>query len=281
MLQADLSDIVIKGLTGGKLGEADPTSVINTEPRRIEPGTILSNWRKLDGAGIVSSGSKLRAPTKPVLANSDLWLEITVDGESVPAIAAPARYLFPVFASGDSKDLDTLIMAGKEGVASLLAMPYGADIAIAVRNRGDKPIENVAVSMSVDPANDKNRKDYAGRMRLRGIFQPAGSLSAVLARQMGRGAGYRWCIASPTTRRRESPRWRSTARSVPAGRWRISIRFGASRANPAISTVALSAYRGNLGWRYMLLEPVNFEQSLWASTRRQTGRPSVLFYVKN
>ena len=51
---------------------------------------------------------------------------------AVPAIAAPARFLFPVFASGDSKDLDTLVMAGKEGVASLLAMPYGAGIAIAL-----------------------------------------------------------------------------------------------------------------------------------------------------
>jgi hypothetical protein len=270
-----------EGLAGGKLREADPYQRINTEPRTIEPGTTVE-LAKLEGAGIVQ-WVKLRAD-KALLANNDLWLEITFDGESVPAITAPARFLFPVFASGgDLKDLDTMVMASKEGVASLLAMPYGAGIAIAARNRGAKPIENVAVTLSVDPANDKTRDDYASRMRLRGVFQPAGSLAGDLARTSGKG---RWVslvysqvdeaptgIASLAIDGKDCPGW-AMAELDP---------FWGKPGEGKNFYRALSGRRGNLAWRYMLLEPVNFEQSLVLSPNPgdKLGDRLALFYLKN
>ena len=268
------------GLAGGKLREADPYQRINAEPRTIEPGTTVE-LAKLEGTGIVQ-WVKLRAD-KAVLANNDLWLEITVDGESVPAITAPARFLFPVFASGELKELDTMVMASKEGVASLLAMPYGAGITIAARNRGAKPIENVAVTLSVDPANDKNRDDYAGRMRLRGIFQPAGSLAVDLARTSGQG---RWVslvysqaddaptgIAALAIDGKDCPGW-AMAELDP---------FWGKPGEGKNFYRALSGRRGDLAWRYMLLEPVNFEQSLVLSPNPgdRLGDRLALFYVKN
>jgi len=217
-----------------------------------------------------------------VLANNDLWLEVSVDGESIPAIAAPARFLFPVFAGGDLRELDTLVMASKEGVASLLAMPFGAGITIAARNRGAKPIENVAVTLSVDPANDKTRDDYAGRMRLRGIFQPAGSLDTALARTSGKG---RWVslvygqaddapigIGALNVDGKDCPGW-AMAELDP---------FWGKPGEGRNFYRALSGRRGNLAWRYMLLEPVNFDESLVLSSNAgdKLGDRLALFYVK-
>jgi hypothetical protein len=269
-----------EGLAGGKLREADPYQRINTEPRTIEPGTTVE-LAKLEGTGIVQ-WVKLRAD-KAVLANNDLWLEITVDGESVPAIAAPARFLFPVFASGELKDLDTMVMASKEGVASLLAMPYATGIAIAARNRGAKSIENVAVTLSVDPANDKTREDYAGRMRLRGIFQPAGSLAADLARMSGKG---RWVSLVYSQPDDESTGIASLAiDGKDCSGWAMAELdpFWGKPGEGKNFYRALSGRRGNLAWRYMLLEPVSFEQSLVLSPNSgdKLGDRLALFYVKN
>ncbi|MEX0678563.1 MAG: DUF1080 domain-containing protein, partial [Pirellulales bacterium] len=175
-----------QGLSGGKLREAEIYERINTEPRTIEPGTTVE-LVSLAGAGLVN-WLRLNA-ARTALAGDDLWLEVTVDGESIPAVAAPARFLFPAFAGSPSREFNTLVMTSRDGFANLLAMPYGAGITIAARNRGEKTIEGVAVSMSVDRATDSNRADYAGRMRLRGVFQAADSLSGELVHQLGRG---RW-----------------------------------------------------------------------------------------
>ncbi len=264
----------------GKLREAEIYDRVNSEPRTIDPGTTVE-LAKLDGAGIVN-WLKLRA-ARSVLANNDLWLEVAVDGESVPAIAAPARFLFPAFAGEDLKDLDTLVMSGKEGFANLLAMPYGAGLTVSARNRGSKPIENVAVSMSVDPANDKTREDYAARMRLRGVFQPAGSAMTDLVRQSGGG---RWValvcgqaedattgIASLSVDGKDCDGWAMADLDAFWGR----------PGEPRNFTRALSGRRGDLAWRYMLLEPVNFEGSLVLrpNAADKRGDRLALFYLKN
>ena len=157
-------------------------------------------------------------------------------------------------------------------------------LAIAARNRGAKPIENVAVSMSVDPANDKNRDDYAGRMRLRGIFQPAGSLARGPGSPNGRQG--RWVslvysqpddattgIASLAIDGKECPGWAMAELDPFWGKPGEATKFYR----------ALSGRRGNSGWRYMLLEPVNFEQSLVLSPNPgdKLGDRLALFYVKN
>ncbi len=176
-------------------------------------------------------------------------------------------------------------MASKDGVANLLAMPYGSGHA---RSRpaiaATKPIENVAVSMSVDRATDAKRDDYAGRMRLRGIFQPAGSRASDLVRQAGGGRWVSLVYEQPDEAHdRHRLAWRSTARSATAGRWPTWIRFGAGPAKRSNFYRALSGRRGDLAWRYMLLEPVDFEQSLVVkpNTGDKLGDRLALFYLKN
>ena len=86
-----------QGTSGGKLREAEIHSRVASQPRTIEPGTTVE-LAKLDGAGLVN-WLRLTAD-EAVLKSDDLWLEVTVDGESLPAIAAPARYIYPGFARG-------------------------------------------------------------------------------------------------------------------------------------------------------------------------------------
>jgi len=268
-----------EGLRGGKMREAEPYERIRTEPRAIAPGTTVE-LQKLDGAGLVN-WVKLVAP-RAALANDDLWLEVTIDGESVPAIAAPARFLFPAFAGAPSRDFSTLVQGGKDGFASLLAMPYGAGITISARNRGEKPIDGIAVELSVDRATDQTRADYASRMRLRGVFQPAGSLSRDLVHQLGAG---RWVslvydqsadsktgIASLNVDGQPIANWSMNDLDPLWGRPGESADFYR----------ALSGRSGSLAWRYFLLEPVSFEQSLVLKPNDgdQLGSRLALFYLK-
>lgn len=208
---------------------------------------------------------------------------MTLDGESIPAIAAPARFLFPALAGDDFRDFSTLVLASNNGFASLLAMPYGAGLSVAVRNRGQKPVENVAVSLSVDRATDANRADYAGRMRLRGIFQPAASPTTDLIRQIGSG---RWVslvyeqpegaatgIASLVVDDKPREGWATSDLDPFWGRPGEGYNFNR----------ALSGRRGAIAWRYMLLEPVSFERSLVLKPNAgdKLGNRLALFYLKN
>ncbi|HTM54001.1 MAG TPA: DUF2961 domain-containing protein, partial [Pirellulales bacterium] len=225
------------------------------------------NWLKLRGASAL-------------VASEDLWLEVTIDGESLPAIAAPARYWFPAYTAG-AKDFDTLVMAVKEGAASLLAMPYGKGLSVAAHNRGSKPIEKVAISMSVDRASDRTKDDYRGRMRLRGIFEPAGSPQSQLCRQLGKGrwvaliydqpAGASTGIASCKVDGRDCPGWPMADLDAFWGKPGEGQNFYR----------ALSGRRGTLAWRYLVLEPVSFESSLELvpTSGSQLGNRLALFYV--
>jgi hypothetical protein len=264
----------------GKLREAEIYDRINSDPRTIEPGASIE-LAKLDGAGVVN-WLKLRGD-RAALKNNDLWLEVTIDGESIPAIAAPARFLFPAFADVDMREFETLVMSGKDGVANLLAMPYAAGLAISARNRGEKPIENVAISLSVDPATDATRAECAKRMRLRGIFQPSGSALSDLVRQAGGG---RWVSLVY-----EQPEGVTTGIASlvcdgrPCAGWTMADLDGFwGRPGEGRNFYrALSGRRGNLAWRYMLLEPVDFEQSLVVTPNAgdKLGARLALFYLKN
>jgi hypothetical protein len=268
------------GLSGGKLREAEIYERINTEPRSIEPGTSVE-LVKLEGAGLVN-WLRLNG-TRQVLANDDLWIEVTVDGEAVPAIAAPARFLFPAFAGPPSREFNTLVMTSREGFANLLAMPYGAGITIAARNRGEKPIEGVSVSLSVDRAQGAKAADYAARMRLRGVYQAADSLSTDLVHQLGAG---RWVSLVY-----EHPEEGATGMASLALDGQNRDGWSMSDLDPFWGRPgegedfyrALSGRNGRLAWRYMLLEPVSFEQSLSLKPNPsdKLGSRLALFYLKN
>ena len=113
-------------MNGGKAARGRDLRRASHPSRARSSRAPPSNWLKLDGAGLVN-WLRLTAD-KAVLANDDLWLEVTVDGESIPAIAAPARFLFPAFAGEAPREFSSMVMTRKEGFANLLAMPFGAGL---------------------------------------------------------------------------------------------------------------------------------------------------------
>jgi hypothetical protein len=266
------------GLQGGKLREAEIYERIQVEPQTIAPGTTVE-LAKLGGAGLVN-WLRLHAAAEALNSN-DLWIEVTVDGESVPAIAAPARFLFPAFVGGKTSSFNTMVQTQLDGYANLLAMPYGNGLTVAARNRGERPIEKVGFSMSVDRATDANRAEYAGRARLRGIFQPAGAASEELINEHGSG---RWVgfvyeqpegapigIASLTVDGKEVDGWAMEDLDPLWGRPGEGENY----------YTALSGHRGALGWRFLVLEPVSFQNSLVLKpTGENIGGRLALFYLK-
>jgi hypothetical protein len=136
--------------------------------------------------------------------------------------------------------------------------------------------------MSVDRATDAKAADYAGRMRLRGVFQASDSLSANMIQQLGSG---RWVslvyeqpadaatgIASLSLDGQNREGWSMADLDPFWGRPGESENFH----------TALAGRNGSLAWRYMMMEPVGFEQSLVLKPNPgdQLGHRLALFYLK-
>jgi len=267
-----------QGVQGGKLREAEIYERVNVEPRTIEPGTTVELAR-LDGAGLVN-WLRLNASAE-TLANDNLWIEVTVDGESIPAIAAPARFLFPAFGGEKSREFNTMVQTQQGGFANLLAMPYGNGLVVAARNRGMEKIEGVGFSMSVDRATDANRADYAGRARLRGIFEPAGASDKPLVEASG--AGRLVAISY------EQPEGSITGLAGLEVDGQVVDGWAMDDLDPLWGRpgegenyyTALAGHRGTLGWRFLVLEPVSFGTSLKLNAKGdKLGGRLALFYVK-
>jgi hypothetical protein len=266
------------GMNGGKLRQAEIYDRVTSQPRKIEPGTSV-DMIKLEGAGLVN-WLRLTAD-RSVLASNDLWLEVAVDGESLPAIAAPARFFYPGFAGPPSREFSSMVLTLEDGFANLLAMPYGNGLMVTARNKSDKPIENVEVSMSVDHATDANRADYAGRMRLRGVFQPAGSSGDALVRQSGKGRWVGFVCEQPTDATCGIASVEVDGQ--PHDGWAMKTLdpyFGRPGESPDFFT-ALAGRQGPLAWRYMLLAPVSFSDSFTvrANAGDAVGARLALFYL--
>ncbi len=263
--------------------EYDPLPRFQSPQKTIKPGKT-ERLLHVNGTGVVL-WTKLRA-NKKVLDNEDLWLEATIDGEKQPAVAAPARYWFPGLA-GQEK-YPNFVLTDRGGPTNLLAMPYGDGITIAARNRGKKAISGVGVTISVEPANEANRREVAQHMRLRGVFKPG------LAPNASNG--------SPIAPR-EKTEW---LRQDGAGRW-VGLVYQQTKGKPtAMASLAidgrpaagwsgsaadlflgqngdfrkcLSGRHGELCWRYMLLEPVEFAKSLTLEGVGPPGPRLALFYL--
>ena len=117
--------------------------------------------------------------------------------------------------------------------------------------------------MSVEQATDKNRADLArahasARRLSTGRLPPALSWCG----RPAAGAGSGLSISRPTKRKPASPRSRSTARPATAGQCaELDAFFGRPGEGENFFT-ALAGRQGELSWRYLLLAPVTFEQSL-------------------
>lgn len=235
------------GLQNQTINEADRTTLV-----------------ELTGAGIVEWTKLVAAPS--LLEDDDLWLEVTVDGEPQPALAAPARYFFPGLQGGNYPNY---VVVDRGGWTNLLAMPYRSGLTIAVANRGRRPVNPVGVTVSYQPLDD--RQDPRLAYRLRGVFSserdPEGR---GWIRQQGRGrwvglvtqygkaaAGIDALIVDGESR----AGWRSTDLRSFLG---IEPRSVNERHS-------LCGRYGGFQWRFFLPAPVDFERSL--ELRATPGQP--------
>ena len=257
----------------GVIRQHDPMPRFASEKKTIEPGKT-ERLVHVDSAGIVQ-WLQLNA-NKQVLEGSDLWLEVTIDGEKCPALSAPARFFFPGLAG--QGNYGNFVMLNRGGTYNRLAMPFGAGITVAAKNTGSKPINGVGVTLCVQPATDENRAEIAGRMRLRGVFQPAGKGADQLACVEGAGRfiglvyqqpdGPATGIDALLVDGRPAPGWQSPTLDAFVGQ------SGDFRA-------CLSGRHGPLSWRYLLLAPVDFQKSLvLKATGNKLGDRLVLYYAE-
>jgi hypothetical protein len=261
--------------------EADPYRRYTCEPKTIEPGKSLP-LITVPASGNEAAGTVqwLKLIAEPaVLENNDLWLEVTVDGESSPAIAAPARMLFPALRGGANHY--NFVMTNRGGFTSMLAMPFGAGITVAARNNGAKPIAKVGAAISVSTSSVDERAKTVGQMRLRGTFQSGGTDGRLLQRE---GAG-RWvAIIVDHPENAVSKGCSLIVDGQPLAGWTtnalgdiFNIPGGAKEFFGG-----LNGRSGNLAWRHLLLEPVDFSRSLQFKMGEGEGLPDRLglFYAK-
>jgi hypothetical protein len=239
--------------------------------RRPAPATIGPGKRKtvarLDGAGIVQ-WLKLHA-NRSALTNDDLWIEVTVDREDRPAVAAPARMLFPGLTG--KKTYRNFVLVKRNGFANMLAMPFSDGLTVAVVNRGKEPIENIGVEVCYE----RTRDDIRRRMRLRGKWLPAGTGEDLFRlEEKGRWVGLVCEMPGKSG-------FTLTGLSVDgksANGWKdVSLaRFLGCRNNQCRN---LSGRMAGLAWRYLLLAPVDFERSLVLKAKgKQLPERLVLYY---
>jgi hypothetical protein len=258
----------------GATRQFEPLPLAVSEKKTIPPGgreELLS----VEGAGLVRR-MKLLAD-KRLLDHHDLWLEVTVDGEPQPAVAAPARFWFPGVA-GQGRYSNYVLSDQGGGVATMLAMPFDGGIQVAAVNRSEAPISGVGVELLVQPAGDGPGEDVPPT-RLRGRFLPKGERPEALVRCEGKG---RWIgLVCQFDAEAAEPAVESlVVDGVPVDGW-AAPSLDLFLGRPGDFRSCLSGRNGSLTWRYMLLAPVEFRKSLvLKATGDMTCDRLVLYYAE-
>jgi hypothetical protein len=211
----------------------------------------------------------LQGDLKSLLSNDDLWLEIALDGEAQPAIAAPARFFFPGLEEG--KNYHNFVVVNRGGATNLLAMPFGDGLTLSARNRGTTPLKNVAATLSVEPATDDTRPEILARQRLRGVYrEPSTASNLVELTGRGRLVGL-LCSGLPQ---------HAVGLVTIDGRGDDAVSlaafFGISIGDE--QRRCLSGRSGDLAWRYLLLAPIDFERSFALRTDSEAATASLALY---
>ena len=251
--------------------ESDPLPRVQTAPKHVAAGKS-ETMARLDGAGIVH-WMKLVA-NKNVLENNDLWLEVTLDGQSRPAVAAPVRFWFPGHAK--QGNYPNFIVTDHAGLTNLLAMPYSGGITFSLRNQGRRTVKNLAVEVSYEEAAESTREAIARRMRLRGVFEPVGSKGPDLVSRQGRG---RW-IGLVYEQREEVPLSLDTllVDGKPVEGWPAASLDSFVGGHGEFRGPSSGRSHG-LFWRFLLVDPVDFQSSLLLKAdRAPLGDRLTLFY---
>jgi hypothetical protein len=179
----------------GTVRQQDPYLRVASDRMALAPGDEIE-MVGAEGAGLVQ-WLQLHAP-KNQLQRDDLWIAIGVDGEAAPAVEAPVRYFFSGVAVAGR--FGNYLFTERDGPISRLAIPFGDGIRMSLSNRGGESIDGVGLTASIQQATNENEtRDFAGRLRLRGVFQGAAEQPAggVWFRQKARGrcVGLVWDVS--------------------------------------------------------------------------------------
>ena len=253
--------------------EHDPDLRVVSENKTIAPGETVEVVH-LDGAGLVRwiklVGEKIDW--------NNLWIELSVDGESTPSISAPAKFWFPGLVDGNS--FDSYLFINRHGVTNLLAIPFGQGLTISLKNKGNEPMADIGVDLSVEQATDTNRESIVSRPRLRGQLFEAGQGGATLFAKQGggrligliaeEGAGTKnLAIDSLSVDGQIVPGWEAS---------NFGLFLGSGNED---FCSCLSGRHNGLLWRYLLLAPVEFEKSIEMKVNgNELPRRLVLYYCK-
>ncbi len=262
--------------------EFDPWPRPSSGPKTIQPGQ-RERMILIDGAGIVH-WTKLAA-NKSVLSNNDLWLEVRVDGDPKPSIAAPVRFWFPGLVGHGN--YPNYVLLDRNGLTNMLAMPFEAGIELALANRGKKPISVDGLTVSLEPSSPPRAGEAASaggdlakaviqRMRLHAVFEPAGKDIHTVAQLdlPGRWIGLVY----------EEPRGTRTIFEAPLLDGRPLQGWGQATLDALLGRAgdfhsSLSGRRGPLAWRYFLLDPVDFQRSFqFSASAGRLGNRLAIFY---
>lgn len=261
---------ILRWLGSGRFREHDGLPRLESNPADLLPGQ-RTEMVAAEGAGIVKA-LKLRAD-KQVLDSDDLWLEVTIDGEKSPAVAAPVRYYFPEL----RQNYDNYVMADQGGLTSFLPMPFGNGIKVALHNRGGRTLRGLSVVLAVEQATADSERQIAGRFRLRGVFHTAQQGTDEIIRQAGRG---RWVgLVYQLPDGGDSGIAALQVDGRPQSGWSADTLDSFLGAQGDFRK-QLSGRQGMLCWRYMLLDPVEFRQGLVLKAgSRSVGDRLILFYL--
>ncbi len=249
--------------------EHDPALHLVAEPQALAPGErrVLA---QVPGAGLVR-WIKLRADDR-LLVSDDLWLHARVDGEETPSISAPARFWFPAFASGKGK-LNGYLFCHRRGPTILLGMPFGDGFELTAENRGDTRLEGIGGEVSVEQATAETRQEICSGGRIRGQFLDAAADSSEVFALAGPG---RWIglVWEPGEDRGMSLDRDGT---TPAG-W-SSVSSAQFLGKDGEYRGVLSGRDGGIAWRYLLLAPVDYDQSLTMRAGAGPAGKRLVLYV--
>lgn len=242
-------------MNSGRVRERDPYPQHASGEKTIEPGQSVE-LLAVEAAGVVDWCALFPAN---LAAHDDLWIEVTVDGEADPAISAPALLLFPGLDNED--EWPNFVLTPNEGATLRLAMPFARGIRIAGRNYGSSPLA-VSCTASVQPPSDEPQS------KLRAQYSPDGK--AVELQGVGRVCAM-VCAAAGDSVLRIS----ADGRSAFEGALRTFLGLRSGEAERGF----LAGRDGSLAWRYLLLSPIEFDQSLQLTVDKEdTANPCLVLY---
>ncbi|HEV3340021.1 MAG TPA: DUF1080 domain-containing protein [Pirellulales bacterium] len=259
--------------------EADPLPRAGSDGQKIDEQS-QATLVDLPGPGVVQWTKLIAAPT--LLADDDLWLEVTVDDESHPAIAAPARYLFPGLADGNYPNYAVL---NREGWTNMLAMPYRSRLKIGVANHGRRPVNPVGLLVSYQPLTDASDPRLA--RRLRGTFeQPTSNKTGAADRVWAKQGGDGRFVGLVTQYGKTAAGIDSLAiDGKPQDGWHSPDWRTVLGIDPQATAErhSLTGRQGGLQWRFFLLAPPEFHElfELRATEGPPLGNRLALFYMKS